>query len=707
MTSEPLRSAYSTLVQGDDTSLALPSDNKLRSGQQRVLDQVHTMKRSKSRYGSTGATSPTSVETKANGFSSFRFSPTMINGGTFSRSTASGSTLFSKGVIVHFAQQKNFTPSAGQQVNTITRRLISTSSHRDYGFAPTSPVSIYSPMKHSRSDPELPIVSSMPRIPNRSATINYRVNRNSSHFTNQGSQVPNNQPSPMRAPSFHSPQITSKRPISKGKTEQMGVNGDVMRADMTMRDAVEYLSNRDENFQHCGTSFIQHATFKDDKSKQEVFRLNGISGLIGLLRSSNPQIQQTASGALRNLVFKDQANKLEVKRCNGIPETVALLKATQNLETQKQLTGLLWNLSSAEELKPDLTKEVLPVLTEHVVVPFAASAEETPHLNSSLDPEVFYNATGCLRNLSSAQEADRQSMRKCRGLIDSLMVYVQASVDAGRPDDKSVENCVCILHNLTYQLESEVPSQFSSINALASMPTRDMDDKRASSVGCFSPQSNKISQKTNFNLPLSEEINPKGVGLLSHSKTMKTYLSLMESSKKDSTLEACAGALQNLTASKGIVSNVMSQTIVQKLNGLPQISQLLNSSNPSLQKTATSLLGNMSRTPGLQSSMAGTVLPKLTSLLSSGAKNGIESDDTMATACHTACNLMMSNPEMTKTVLNSGLLNSLGNLSKNSFLPKSSKAASVLLYNLWSDKDLQGFLKKVGIPPKYMTKALQ
>lgn len=45
-----------------DTSLVTPSDKDLSSGQQRVLNQVNTIKRSKSKY-KNGTTSPTSMET--------------------------------------------------------------------------------------------------------------------------------------------------------------------------------------------------------------------------------------------------------------------------------------------------------------------------------------------------------------------------------------------------------------------------------------------------------------------------------------------------------------------------------------------------------------------------------------------------------------------------------------------------------------------
>ena len=51
-----------------------------------------------------------------------------------------------------------------------------------------------------------------------------------------------------------------------------------------------------------------------------------------------------------------------------------------------------------------------------------------------------------------------------------------------------------------------------------------------------------------------EDQNPTGAGWLIHSRTLQSYLDLMSSSQKDDTLEACCGALQNLTAHPGTVS---------------------------------------------------------------------------------------------------------------------------------------------------------
>lgn len=41
-------------------------------------------------------------------------------------------------------------------------------------------------------------------------------------------------------------------------------------ADITLKEAVEYLTHSDENYQQCGATFIQHATFKEEHTKQEV-----------------------------------------------------------------------------------------------------------------------------------------------------------------------------------------------------------------------------------------------------------------------------------------------------------------------------------------------------------------------------------------------------------------------------------------------------
>uniref|UniRef100_A0A3Q3EWM0 Plakophilin 1a n=1 Tax=Labrus bergylta TaxID=56723 RepID=A0A3Q3EWM0_9LABR len=321
--------------------------------------------------------------------------------------------------------------------------------------------------------------------------------------------------------------------------------------------------------------------------------------------------------------------------------------------------------------------------------------------NNNIHPDVFHSATGCLRNLSCAKQKERQAMRECPGLIDSLMSYVQSCVAEENPDDKSVENCACILHNLTYQLEAESPQCFSKFKSQIASQS---EDRKSPTIGCFSPRSNRAQKEVGISLLNSNAVcllnhinTPSGVKWLCHPRAMQTYLSLLGSSRKDATLEACCGALQNLTASKGLGSSAMSQILVHKLGALMHLSPLLKSPNRSLQKTAMSLLGNISRTDSLQTSIAKQILPELTGILSSTPREMGNSDETIASTCNTVRSLIMAEPEVSKKVVNSELVTSLADLSENGSFPKGSKAASLLLYSLWNEKNFQGVVKKVHL----------
>lgn len=54
--------------------------------------------------------------------------------------------------------------------------------------------------------------------------------------------------------------------------------------------------------------------------------------------------------------------------------------------------GVLWNLSSRDNLKEKLSKEALSVLTEKVLVPLCNSIPLSPS-----ERDIYYNTTGCLR----------------------------------------------------------------------------------------------------------------------------------------------------------------------------------------------------------------------------------------------------------------------------------------------------------------------
>ncbi|XP_070696126.1 plakophilin-1 [Pempheris klunzingeri] len=697
MAPDPLRSAMTT-GSAEDTSLAVPSDNKLRSGQQRVLDQVYTIKRSKSRQGRNGSSSPSPTSLSAQAvttyeFGAFKFSPSKANG-TFSRTNSTMSTGYNKAITTQRSRTLSSKTMGGRNVSTsgTWEQQINSSNW------PQSP----NGLKSSRSDPALagPFAPAPANAALRAQgqatqsqhTFQSRTNRQSTLSMTNSTHMTNSQTRIIQPSSTQAPTEGKMGTIKTSKIEQQSTM--LPMSDLSLKEAVEFLSHPEENYQQCGATVIQHTTFKEERAKQEVFQLGGIPGLVLLLRSPNAGVSQAAAAALRNLVFKDQDNKLEVQHCGGIAKALQQLKETDSTETQKQITGLLWNLSSTDELKEELIATALPALTENVVVPFTCWSDNSA--NNNIHPDVFYSATGCLRNLSCAQKKERQAMRECRGLIDSIMSYVQSCVAEENPDDKSVENCACILHNLTYQLEAESPECF---RRFLPKTNGQPGGKKSSAIGCFSPKSSKAQKELAFDAVrgLPDDSNPSGVNWLCHPKAMQTYLSLLGSSQKDATLEACCGALQNLTASKGLASSVMSQILVQKLGVLLHMPTLLKSPNRNLQKTAMSLLGNMARTSSLQTLMAKQVLPELTSLLSSGPREMGNSDESIATACNTVRSLLSADTEVSKKVLNNDLVSSVADLSENGSFPKGSKAASLLLYSLWNEKNLQSVVKKLGI----------
>lgn len=66
---------------------------------------------------------------------------------------------------------------------------------------------------------------------------------------------------------------------------------------------------------------------------------------------------------------------------------------------------------------------------------------------------VFRNASGVLRNVSSAGPSARRRLRALPGLAESLLYAVRAALAQASISSKIVENCVCTLRNLSYRCQ--------------------------------------------------------------------------------------------------------------------------------------------------------------------------------------------------------------------------------------------------------------
>ncbi|XP_023797673.1 plakophilin-1 [Cyanistes caeruleus] len=717
MLHSPLKTAlaYECFQDQASSTLALPSDHKLKTkgtGKQRVQEQVMmTVKRQKQKSSVSSSVGHSNRGSMYDGLADGYGYGT--SRGSYYTKTQTGNSSWGyplyNGTLKRDAESRRYSSYSqmeGWASRAHGKALCSPRAGSDYCFVQN--------IKSSRSEPDLycePPRGTLRKAHGGRAEHKATLNRQSiysSCSTQQGTSRTSKK-MPARAlscPSSNKADVVYAQPVMSCKQDglygqaQSGskICGDeIDTGTMTIQKAIQLLCSSDDKYQAMGAYYLQHTCFQDESAKQEVYRLGGIAKLVELLRSQNQNVQRAAAGALRNLVFKNPTNKMETRRQNGIRECVSLLRRTGNTEIQKQLTGLLWNLSSTDELKEELIQEALPVLTDCVIIPFSGWSDGSCNRTREIiDPEVFFNATGCLRNLSSA-DMGRQTMRNYPGLIDSVMTYAQNCVASNRPDDKSVENCICILHNLSYRLDAEVPNKYTQLNHMARSVYMDK-----TLTGCFNSRSGKM-ENDEYGVPLPEEdFKPKGPSWLYHSDAIRTYLSLMDQSKKDATLEACAGALQNLTASRGLMSNAMSQLIGMKEKGLPRIARLLQSNSSEVVRSGASLLSNMSRHPVLHKTMAHQVLPDVSRLLSFQSGNTSSYGEIMTSACYTLRNLIMSNPHLGKSYLSSNLLNNVVSLCRNGSCPKAAEAARLLLTDLWSNRELQSVLKQQGFDKNMM-----
>ncbi|KAK4828488.1 hypothetical protein QYF61_026759 [Mycteria americana] len=174
-----------------------------------------------------------------------------------------------------------------------------------------------------------------------------------------------------------------------------------------------------------------------------------------------------------------------------------------------------------------------------------------------------------MKNVSSAGEEARRRMRECDGLTDALLYVIQSALgsseidkvyqsdDRRRPTQKvgtqkTVENCVCILRNLSYRLAAETSQgQQMGTDELDGLLCGDANGKDAESSGCWGKKKKKKKSQDQWDgvgpLPDCAE-PPKGIQMLWHPSIVKPYLTLLSECSNPDTLEGAAGALQNLAA---------------------------------------------------------------------------------------------------------------------------------------------------------------
>uniref|UniRef100_A0A674F1I3 ARVCF delta catenin family member b n=2 Tax=Salmo trutta TaxID=8032 RepID=A0A674F1I3_SALTR len=479
--------------------------------------------------------------------------------------------------------------------------------------------------------------------------------------------------------------------------------------DPDLQEVIAMLGHPIDPVKSNAAAYLQHLCYENDKIKKDVRQLKGIPVLASLLDHPKAEVHRKACGALRNISYgKDHDNKVAIKNCDGIPALVRLLRKTNDMEVRELITGTLWNLSSYEPLKMVIINHGLQTLTNEVIIPHSGWEHEPNEDSKPRDAEwttVFKNTSGCLRNVSSDGAEARRRLRECEGLVDALLHALQSAVGKKDMDNKSVENCVCIMRNLSYHVHKEIPGaeKFTDPSVLQAPGSAGPLRKKKDDAGCFGGKKAKArkngeNDKNYDTLDLPKRTEPtKGFELLYQPEVVRLYLSLLTESQNYNTLEAAAGALQNLSAGQWTWSNYIRAT-VRKEKGLPILVELLRSDSDKVVRAVAIALRNLSIDRRNKDLIGSYAMRDLVSNLPSGQQQPAKNleEDTVVAILNTIHEIVTDSSENARSLIQAQAIEKLVAINKTSQSPREDKAASHVLQTVWSYKDLRNALAKEG-----------
>ncbi|KAM5184176.1 catenin delta-1 isoform 5-T9 [Callospermophilus lateralis] len=450
-------------------------------------------------------------------------------------------------------------------------------------------------------------------------------------------------------------------------------------------------------------AYLQHLCYRNDKVKTDVRKLKGIPVLVGLLDHPKKEVHLGACGALKNISFgRDQDNKIAIKNCDGVPALVRLLRKARDMDLTEVITGTLWNLSSHDSIKMEIVDHALHALTDEVIIPHSGWEREP---NEDCKPRhiewesVLTNTAGCLRNVSSERSEARRKLRECDGLVDALIFIVQAEIGQKDSDSKLVENCVCLLRNLSYQVHREIPQAERYQEA----PPSVANSTGPHAASCFGAKKGKGKKPTedpaNDTVDFPKRTSPaRGYELLFQPEVVRIYISLLKESKTPAILEASAGAIQNLCAGRWTYGRYIRSALRQE-KALSAIADLLTNEHERVVKAASGALRNLAVDARNKELIGKHAIPNLVKNLPGGQQSSSWnfSEDTVVSLLNTINEVIAENLEAAKKLRETQgieklvLINKSGNRSE-----KEVRAAALVLQTIWGYKELRKPLEKEG-----------
>nr|XP_057920094.1 splicing regulator ARVCF [Doryrhamphus excisus] len=460
--------------------------------------------------------------------------------------------------------------------------------------------------------------------------------------------------------------------------------------DPNLHEVIAMLSHPMDPVKSNAAAYLQHLCYENECIKKEVRQLNGVPSLVDLLDHPKAEVHRKACGALRNISYgKDHNNKMAIKNCDGIQALVRLLRKSSSMEVKELVTGTLWNLSSHEPLKMMVINHGLQTLNNEIIIPHSGWRRDPGDPSKRQSAEwttVFKNTSGCLRNVSSDGAEARQRLRECEGLVDALVHALHSAVVHKDTDNKSVENCVCILRNLSYHVHKEVAGVERLQEPHITQLMRSVGPhKKKSEPDCFGGKRPK------------EEWFSHGLKLLYQPEVVRLYLSLLSCSHNANTLEAAAGALQNLAAGHWSWSSYIRAT-VRKEKGLPILVELLRSDVDKVVRAVAIALRNLAMDRRNKDLIGSYALRDLVANLPCGQQRPAKNleGDTVVSLLNTIHEIITDSQENARALIHGHGVQKLVSIGRSSQSPRETRAASHVLQSIWSYKDLRTTLTKAG-----------
>uniref|UniRef100_A0A1B0CSH1 Uncharacterized protein n=1 Tax=Lutzomyia longipalpis TaxID=7200 RepID=A0A1B0CSH1_LUTLO len=478
--------------------------------------------------------------------------------------------------------------------------------------------------------------------------------------------------------------------------------------DPNLTEVIGFLGNASAVVKANAAAYLQHLCYMDDPNKQRTRTLGGIPPLVALLEHENGDVYRNACGALRNLSYgrQNDENKRAIKTAGGIGALIALLRRTNESEVKELVTGVIWNMSSCEDLKRSIIDEGVGVIVTFVIIPH--SGWDTVNPGETCWSTVFRNASGVLRNVSSAGEYARTKLRECEGLVDSLLHVIRTAIDKSNIGNKIVENCVCILRNLSYRCQ-EVEDPNYDHHPLPTLGTRSSASAKTTdqNLGCFGASRKKKDTGTEKGATAtltartvsSRSDAVKGYELLWQPDVVQSYLTLLQSCSNPETLEAAAGALQNLAACYWQPS-IEIRAAVRKEKGLPILVELLRMEVDRVVCAVATALRNLAIDQRNKELIGKYAMRDLVQKLPSGNPQHDQgtSDDTIAAVLATLNEVIKKNAEFSRSPLDAGGVERLMNITRQrqKYTPRVTKFTGQVLFTMWQHQELRDVYKKHG-----------